>query len=142
MDNLFAGAGRPAIHLLASESDMIGNLALQVEHRQPVVAAMLLAEIDRAELHSDATLPDDVITLGSEVDFVDQKSNRLRTVKLVLPADANIGLGQISILTPVGAALYGLAAGQTIDWPDLEGRERQIRILAVRQPQAGEVRPS
>ena len=142
MHDIFTGAGRPPIHLLASESDMIGNLALQVEHHQPVVAAMLLAEVERAELHSDATLPDNVITLGSEVDFVDQKSNRLRTVRLVLPADANIALGQVSILTPVGAALYGLAAGQTIDWPDLEGRERQIRILAVRQPPAGDPRPS
>jgi regulator of nucleoside diphosphate kinase len=136
MDDIFTGAGRPPIHLLASESDMIGNLALQVEHRQPVVAAMLLTEIDRAELHSSATLPDNVITLSSEVDFLDEKSSRLRTVRLVLPADANIGLGQISILTPVGAALYGLAAGQSIDWPDIEGRERKIRILAVRQPQA------
>lgn len=139
MDDIFTGAGRPPIHLLASESDMIGNLALQVEHRQPVVAAMLLAEIDRAEIHSAATLPGNVITLDSEVDFVDERSSRLRTVRLVLPADANIALGQISILTPVGAALYGLAAGQTIDWPDLEGRERKIRILAVRQPQHGEV---
>jgi regulator of nucleoside diphosphate kinase len=142
MDDIFTGAGRPPIHLLASESDMIGNLALRVEHRQPVVAAMLLTEIERAELHSEATLPDDVITLGSEVDFVDHKSNRLRTIRLVLPVEANIALGQISILTPVGAALYGLATGQTIDWPDLEGRERQIRILAVRQPSAGDSRPS
>jgi regulator of nucleoside diphosphate kinase len=135
MEDIFAGAGRPPIHLLAAESDMIASLALQAEHRQPVVAAMLLAEIDRAELHSDATLPGDVVTLGSEIDFVDEKSCRLRTVRLVLPGEANIALGQISILTPIGAALYGLSAGQTIDWPDLEGRERPIRILAVRQPQ-------
>jgi regulator of nucleoside diphosphate kinase len=142
MENIFTGAGRPPIHLLASESDMIGNLALQVEHRQPVVAAMLLAEIDRAEIHTDGTLPDNVITLGSEVDFVDEKSCRLRTVRLVLPAEANIALGQISIMTPVGAALYGLSAGQTIDWPDLEGRERPIRILAVRQPETDQGKPS
>ena len=135
MDELIGGGHRPPIHLLDSESDLVGSLALQAEHRQPVVAAMLLAEIDRAELHDQKSLPDNVVTLGSEIDFIDEKSHQLRTVRLVLPAEANIALGQISILTPMGAGLYGLMAGQSIDWPDLEGRERQLRILAVRQPE-------
>ena len=135
MHDVFDGGQRPPIHLLASESDMVASLALQAEHRQPVVAAMLLAEIERAELHDSRSLPSNAVTLGSEVDFVDEKTHQLRTVRLVLPAEANIALGQISILTPVGAGLYGLTAGQSIDWPDLEGRDRRIRILAVRQPE-------
>jgi regulator of nucleoside diphosphate kinase len=134
MGNAHAGSLRPPIHLLASESDMVASLALQVEHRSPVIAAMLLAEIERAELHEPDTLPATAVTLGSEVDFVDEKTSQLRKVRLVLPAEANIALGKISILTPMGAALYGLVAGQTIDWPDLEGHERKIRILRVRQP--------
>jgi len=133
-----AGWRRPPIHLLASESDMVGSLALQVEHRHPVVAAMLLEEIERAELHELETLPDTAITIGSEVDFVDERTNQMRTVELVLPARANIAEGRISILTPIGAALYGLTAGQSIDWPDLDGHERRIRIVRVRQPLDGE----
>ena len=135
-DDVFSGGGRPPIHLPERESDMIGNLALQAEHKQPVVAAMLLAEIERAELHRDDRLPDGIVTLGAEVEFVDEKSNRLQTVQLVLPAEANISLGRISILTPVGAALYGLSTGQSIDWPDLSGRQRRIRIVSVRRPEA------
>jgi regulator of nucleoside diphosphate kinase len=135
MDELIGGGHRPPIHLLDSESDLVGSLALQAEHNQPVVAAMLLAEIERAELHDAKSLPDNVVTLGSEVDFIDEKTHQLRTVRLVMPAEANIALGQISILTPVGAGLYGLMAGQSIDWPDLEGRDRRIRILAVKQPE-------
>jgi len=135
MDDLFGGGHRPPIHLLASESDLIANLALSAEHRQPVVAAMLLAEIERAELHEAGSLPDNVVTLGSEVDFIDEKSHQLRTVRLVLPAEANISLGRISILTPMGAGLYGLMAGHAIDWPDLDGRDRRLRIMAVRQPE-------
>lgn len=126
---------RPPIHLLESDSDMLGDLALQTEHRLPVVSAMLLAEIDRAEIHSAATLPSDVVTIGSEVDFLDDGSHQHRSVQVVLPADADIGAGRISILTPIGAGLIGLSAGQTIEWPDLEGRERRIKILAVRQPE-------
>ena len=134
MDDIFAGGSRPPIHLLAAESDMIASLALQAEHRYPVVAAMLLEEIERAELHEPDTLPDDAITLGSEAEFVDEKTNQLRRVQLVMPAEANISAGKISILTPVGAALYGLRKDQSIDWPDLSGEVRKIRIVRVRQP--------
>ena len=53
-----------------------------------------------------------------------------------MQAMANIAEGRISILTPMGAALYGLIAEQSIDWPDLDGHERRISILRVRQPAA------
>lgn len=129
-----AGEVRPPIHLLAAESDMVASLALQAEHRQPVVAAMLLEEIERAELHERETLPQTAVTIGASVDFVDEKTSQVRSVKLVLPALANIAFGRISILTPMGAALYGLMAGQSIEWPDLDGRARRIKILRVRQP--------
>ena len=129
-----AGDVRPPIHLLAAESDMVAGLALQAEHRFPVVAAMLLEEIERAELHEAETLPDTAVTLGSEVDFIDENTSQMRTVELVMPAMANIARGRISILTPMGAALYGLTQGQSIDWPDLDGHARRIRIVRVRQP--------
>ena len=136
LDDVFTGGGeRPPIHLTESESDIIGNLALRAEHNHPVVAAMLLAEIERAEIHGDDNLPEGVVRLGAEVDFVDEKSCQLRTVTLVMPGEANISLGRISILTPMGAALYGLSTGQSIDWPDLSGHPRRIRILGVRDPE-------
>ena len=125
---------RPPIHLLENESDLPANLALQMEHRMPVVSAMLLTEIDRAEIDTPVTLPEDVVTLGSTVSYWDQGSNVRRTVQIVLPAHADIEAGRISVLTPVGAGLIGLSAGQTIEWPDLDGRERRITIVSVRQP--------
>jgi regulator of nucleoside diphosphate kinase len=130
-----AGDVRPPLHLLASESDLVAGLALQAEHRNPVVAAMLLEEIERAELHEADTMPADAVMLGSEVSFVDERSKRMRTVKLVLPVDANIAEGRISIMTPMGAALYGLRAGDAIDWPDNDGNARRITIRRVSQPE-------
>src|SRR6478735_5330905 len=127
-------ADRPAIHVLAEESDLVVSLALTTEQRQPVVAAMLLEEIERAELHEPGTLPTDVVTLGSAISFIDERSGIERDVQLVLPAHANITEGRISILTPVGAALYGLSAGDSINWPDIDGNERRIRITKVQQP--------
>jgi regulator of nucleoside diphosphate kinase len=127
------GEARPPIHLLATESDLIADLALSAEHRHPVVAAMLLEEIERAELHQLDDMPGGHIRLDSYVTFVDERSRKVRNVKLVLPIDANIAEGRISILTPIGAALYGLAEGDCISWPDLDGNERLIRIMAVEQ---------
>ena len=130
-----SGNERPPIHLLASESDLVAALALRSEHRQPVVSAMLLEEIERAELHDLDTMPPGHARLNSYVHFVDEKTQNVREVQLVLPAQANISEGRVSILTPMGAALYGLAAGHTIQWPDLNGKVRPIRVVAVVQPE-------
>jgi regulator of nucleoside diphosphate kinase len=128
------GESRPPIHLLATESDRIADLALSAEHRHPLVAAMLLEEIERAELHNPDDMPEGHIRLSSCVSFIDERSGQLRDVQLVLPIDADIAKGRISILTPIGAALYGLAEGACISWPDLDGHERPIRILRVSHP--------
>jgi regulator of nucleoside diphosphate kinase len=133
MGKSHAGRVRPQIHLLASESDLVASLALRTEDRNPVVAAMLLEEIERAELHDATTFPEDAVMLGSQVDFVDDKTSQLRKVRIVLPGEANIAEGRISILTPMGAALYGLRAGSSIDWPDLDGNKRRINIVRVVQ---------
>jgi regulator of nucleoside diphosphate kinase len=133
MGNSRAGQVRPQIHLLASESDLVASLALRTEDRNPVVAAMLLEEIERAELHEPATLPKDAVRLGSQVPFVDDKTCQLRKVRIVIPGEANIAENRISILTPMGAALYGLRAGSSIIWPDLDGNERRITIVRVLQ---------
>lgn len=132
-----SGLERPPIHLLASESDVVAALALRSEHRQPVVAAMLLEEIERAELHDSETMPPGHARLNSCVSFVDEKTQKVREVQLVLPARANITAGRVSILTPMGAALYGLAAGHTIEWPDLNGNFRPILVIKVVQPDGG-----
>ena len=124
---------RPPIHLLASESDLVAAVALSAEHAQPVVAAMLLEEIERAELHAPGEMLDGYVRLNSWVTFTDEKARRVREVQLVLPTDANIAEGRISILTPMGAALYGLADGACISWPDLDGNERLVRVMRVGQ---------
>lgn len=126
-----AAAGRPPIHILESDYDLIAGLALRIERSRPELARLLLEEIDRAEMHSDGDLPQNVVRLGSEVDFLDEGTGERRRVRLVLPDEADIGQGRVSILTPVGAGLIGLSTGQTIDWPTADGRSRMLKILSV-----------
>lgn len=129
MNHSYQAASRPPIRMIDVEAEKITDLALSVERRMPAVSALLLREAERARLHSAASIPADVITMGSSVEFLDDNGADPRTVTLVYPSEADISEGRISILTPVGAALIGLRSGQSILWPD-----RRLTVLDVRQP--------
>jgi regulator of nucleoside diphosphate kinase len=107
------------------------SLAESARKRLPEVADQLLEEIERADLRPPHEMPEDVVTLGSEVTFHD--GERTETVQVVAPVDADIDQRRISILTPVGAALFGLTAGQRIAWPMPHGRVKVLEVVAVQR---------
>jgi len=123
--------GRPPIILRETDAERLSNLASQMEAKAPLAAGLLLDEIERAEIRADHLVADSVIGMQSVVEFVDGAHDLRQTVTLVYPTEANISEGRISILTPVGAGLIGLTAGQSIHWPDRDGRERVLQILSV-----------
>lgn len=125
---------RPPIILAETEAERLSALALQMEHRSPFAASLLLDEIERAELRPDAEVPADVVRMRSTVVFFDDSHGTTRTVQVVYPTEADVAAGRISVMAPVGAGLIGLAAGQNIRWPDRDGRERSLRILRVLPP--------
>lgn len=124
-------ADRPAIHLTVAECDALSELALSAERRHPVSAAMLMAELDRAELYAPGDLPEQTVSMNARIEFVDEGTGTRRTVQLVYPRDADIAAGRVSILTPVGAGLIGMTAGGSIRWPDRDGHDRVLRIVSV-----------
>lgn len=100
-------------------------------------AALLENELARARVVPSEMVPADVVTMNSRVRFVDVRSGEAREVTLVYPNAANIEMGRVSVLAPVGAALLGLAVGDEIDWPMPAGDERRLRVVAVPfQPEA------
>ncbi|AJA08889.1 hypothetical protein SKP52_09910 [Sphingopyxis fribergensis] len=129
-----SGAAMPHIRMIDSEADVLTELTLQQQRDSIHFYELLLDEIDRASICGRTDIPPDVVTMGSRVTFVDEKTGAERTVRLVYPAEADISAGRMSILTPVGAGLIGLSVGQTITWPDRGGVEHRLRIVAVKQP--------
>ncbi|WP_374524845.1 nucleoside diphosphate kinase regulator [Sphingopyxis sp.] len=125
---------RPSIHMIDVEADALAELAVSVEKRMPDVAALLTDEISRATIHTAAAMPRDIVTMSSRVDFIDEANGAARSIQLVYPHDADIAAGRISILTPIGAGLIGLRRGQSISWPDRDGRERALSVVDVSQP--------
>lgn len=101
------------------------------------VAAALGAELARASVVPAADVPADIVTMNSEVTCVDETGGREHRVVLVYPPDADPAAGRVSVLTPVGSALLGLAVGQVIDWTGPGGKPLRVRVTGVRwQPEA------
>lgn len=127
------GARKPAIHISEADYDLIASFAMSLEGRSPALAQMIFDEIDRANVHAREELPKDVVTLGSEVTYLDDTTGALRSIRLVLPAEADIEAGRVSIATQMGAGLIGLKAGHSMNWPCPDGRPRTLKILEVKQ---------
>jgi regulator of nucleoside diphosphate kinase len=119
--------------MIDSEADALTDLALGAQARMPGVCQQLLDEIDRAKIKTARQIAPDVVTMHATVDFIDEASGAERTIELVYPREADISAGRVSILTPVGAGLIGLREGQSILWPDRDGRERKLSIVKVKQ---------
>ena len=99
--------------------------------------ADLEAELKRARIVPAEDVPRDVVTMNSRVVFENETTGERREVTLVFPANADIEAGRISVLVPVGTALLGLRAGQSIDWELPGGEKQRYRIVKVPfQPEA------
>jgi regulator of nucleoside diphosphate kinase len=97
-----------------------------------VAIAALREELDRADIVDAASMPADVVAIGSRVRFVDEETTQEQETTLTWPADANPAQGRVSILAPIGSALLGLRIGQSIEWPMPNGYTRRLRVTDVR----------
>lgn len=124
---------KPAIKIGAADHAKLVSFAAAMESRNPEMAEELMLELDRAKVVANGSIPADVVQMGSTVTYKPDTGDA-RTVTLVFPGDADIAQGKISILTPIGTALIGLATGQEIAWTARDGRTHQMEVLEVRQP--------
>ena len=127
-------AKAPPIVLAEAEAEALFELATIWQRRHPLSAGLLLEELDRARTVPPGKLGRDVVTMRSQVAFVDRASGERHTVQLVYPGEADMALGRVSVLTPIGAGLIGLRRGSVIDWPNRRGERRKLEIVEVTQP--------
>ena len=137
MQTQVANTALPPIVLAEAEADILADLAIAARERSPLAAGLLLQEIERASTAGTGKVPRDVVRMMSRVDFVDEDSAERHSVELVYPKDADTDLHRISVLTPIGAALIGMRCGEAIEWVDLRGARRRLRIVEVAKGAAG-----
>ena len=125
----------PGILLSRTDFDALDRLVGDLPGAGP--AGLLQQELDRAEVCDDADMPRDVVGLNRWLHYADDRHPEVRRVQLVLPREADIDAGRVSILSHVGAGLIGLAEGRTIAWTDPSGAERRLTLVRIEEPEDG-----
>lgn len=124
------GASAPAIRVTEHDYDQLSDL-LDGLHTPSAGAALLIQELDRASIVPKAYRGARFVRLNSLVEYEDVESGHRRRLRVVLPQHARIEDNSISVLSPAGAALMGLTAGQTMHWEVADGRTQTFKVLAV-----------
>lgn len=125
-----AQGGKPRILISETDLDRLSALAGAIADRSPEIAEELLSELERADVVKERDLPSGVVRMGSTVEYQADDGSQ-RRVTLVYPGEADISLGKVSILTPIGTALLGLSGGQSIEWIARDERRHRLTVVSV-----------
>lgn len=120
----------PEIILSQADHRLLNILAMAGLDHTPDQSDKLLYELERARVLDDSEVPSDIVRMGSSVRYRTDGGLE-QQVKLVYPVDADIAEGRISVMTPVGTALIGLRAGQSITWRSRDNRRHMLTVLSV-----------
>lgn len=93
-------------------------------------------ELRRAKIVDAEKIPSDVVTMNSKVKLRDVDTNEEMVYVLVYPHHAEIDAGRLSVLSPVGTAILGYAAGDVIEWAVPKGTRRIKIEEIIYQPEA------
>lgn len=127
-------AARPAIVLTAEDHFLLSRAVEGAGEGLADLANELGRELDRARILAKGRHSGDHVRIGSGVTFRDEASGKESTITLVRPEEADVDAGRISVMTPIGVALIGMAAGKSIDWVTRAAERRRLTVMAVRDP--------
>jgi regulator of nucleoside diphosphate kinase len=122
---------KPTVYVEKTQQAQLQRLADQSSAEG---AALLRNELERALVVDADEAPRRFVKLNSVVEFEELLSGKSRTVTLVEPHDADIDANRISVVTPVGAAVLGLVAGEAFSWTTEDGRPQVLVIRRVSNP--------
>ncbi|AOB31381.1 hypothetical protein AKI39_12825 [Bordetella sp. H567] len=78
--------------------------------------------LDTTPILPGRAVPPDIVTMRTRIRLRDDAGQE-RALRLVYPAEADAGHGDISVLSPLGLSLIGCRMGQTIQW---QGPDRVV----------------
>ena len=96
----------------------------------------LAAELKRAFGVDAREVAGDIITMNSRAELVDLDTGEKVTFTVVFPRDADVEVGRISVLAPLGTAMLGYRVGDEFEWKVPYGL-RRFRVTKIHyQPEA------
>lgn len=121
---------RPAIIVSERDLERLEAMLASLPDDHPGAEA-LREELDRAQILPSEQMPGDVVTMHSRIRFVVDPAGKEVEVDLVYPRDLTGLPDQLSVTTPAGIAVLGLAVGQQIEWLAPNGQTVRARIVDV-----------
>lgn len=119
------------LQVVDTEYRLIQDLIQPVTPSENLISKCIMklkSELVEAKIFKITEIPNSVVRLNSIVD-IDTPFGELK-MQLVLPSNSNSVQKRISILTPMGSALYGYSIGDKVTWYFPNG-EKQIKIINV-----------
>ncbi|WP_100615005.1 GreA/GreB family elongation factor [Confluentibacter citreus] len=88
-------------------------------------------ELKTAHILDEEDMPQDVVRLNSIV-TVTSDNKWEKTIQIVQPSEKDIKNNKVSILTPMGAALFGYSVNDIVHWEFPTG-EIELKVIDVNQ---------
>jgi regulator of nucleoside diphosphate kinase len=123
-------ADPPPIRVTGSDRRRLEALLGNFVRSTSAVVSYLDRELARAVPCETGAAPVPFVRMGSRVRFADGEGGTC-TATLVFPQDLPATPDGISILSPVGAALLGLAEEQAIAYETPDGRGRIVTVVEI-----------
>jgi regulator of nucleoside diphosphate kinase len=121
----------PRIVVSTRDFGRLENLArIHMESAHPV-ADLLLAELERATVCAPDAVGSDVVTMNARVTFRAGPSMIPRSATVVYPEDYHPTGQHVSVMSPLGAAMLGLRAGERMPYTDLQGTRFSVKVDEV-----------
>jgi regulator of nucleoside diphosphate kinase len=131
--------GDRTIYVTGFDHERLSNLlngARSWDKKDKDYLTRLEEELEWAQVVSPQEIPGDVVTMNSQARVRDLGSSEEMIVTLVFPTEADYERGRLSILAPIGTALLGYQAGDTVEW-EVPAGVRRLKIEQVLyQPEA------
>lgn len=128
---LFRVENMTKIVLSSVDVERIEALVDSLPDSDEPVGMALLDEIKRAEIVDPRNVPDNVVTMNSQVRALIESTGLELSLTLVYPKDIKANGNTVSILAPVGSALLGLSVGDSIDWSGPTGQNIRVRVVEL-----------
>jgi len=121
------------IQITRSDYNLLRELLARGRGATPAEKACreaLSRELLRAQIVPSAEIAPDVITLRSQARLLDLESGDILEYTLVLPEEADVSAGRISILAPLGTAMLGFRQGDLFEW-GMPGGMMKLKVERV-----------
>ena len=124
-------SSRPIITINRLDAERLQRLIDNASDKDMPVAEALEVELERGEVIEPQDIPEDVVSMNSQVQFTDLNRGKQLTRTLVYPHALAGTEDGLSVMAPIGAALLGLRIGDIIDWTLPDSHDTKLRIDAI-----------